>query len=50
MPDIPQEVRDTLKFHFVSNTDEVLAIALGEAKPSEKPAKTPKVRKPVKTS
>ncbi len=30
MPDIPQEVRDTLKFHFVSNTDEVLAIALGE--------------------
>jgi ATP-dependent Lon protease len=30
LPDIPQEVRDTLKFHFVANTDEVLAIALGE--------------------
>jgi ATP-dependent Lon protease len=32
MPDIPQEVRDTLKFHFVSNTDEVLAIALRDGK------------------
>jgi len=32
LPDIPQEVRDTLKFHFVSNTDEVLAIALGDVK------------------
>jgi ATP-dependent Lon protease len=28
MPDIPQEVRQTIKFHFVSNIDEVMAIAL----------------------
>ena len=32
LPDIPAEVRDTLKFHFVSNTDEVLALALMPAK------------------
>jgi ATP-dependent Lon protease len=32
LPDIPQEVRNTLKFHFVSNTDEVLAIALRKNK------------------
>jgi ATP-dependent Lon protease len=30
LPDIPQEVRDTLKFHFVENLDEVLKIALAE--------------------
>ena len=29
MPDIPEEVRKTLKFHFVEHVDEVLAIALG---------------------
>src|SRR5262249_40346994 len=29
LPDIPEEVRQTLKFHFVSTTDEVLEIALG---------------------
>jgi ATP-dependent Lon protease len=39
MPDIPQEVRDTLKFHFVSNTDEVLAIALGDGKDGGKNGK-----------
>jgi ATP-dependent Lon protease len=41
LPDIPQEVRDTLKFHFVSNTDEVLAIALGQpiGEPKGEPAK-----------
>jgi ATP-dependent Lon protease len=27
--DIPQEVKDTLKFHFVENIDQVLKIALG---------------------
>jgi endopeptidase La len=32
LPDIPQEVRETLKFHFVENTDEVLAAALGPLK------------------
>jgi ATP-dependent Lon protease len=36
--DIPQEVKDTLKFHFVENIDQVLKIALGEKvhKPREK--------------
>ena len=28
MPDIPQEVRDTLKFHFAENIDQVLKLAL----------------------
>ena len=28
LPDIPDEVKETLKFHFVENVDEVLAIAL----------------------
>jgi ATP-dependent Lon protease len=32
MPDIPEEVRDTIKFHFAENIDQVLAIALGETK------------------
>lgn len=31
LPDIPQEVRDTLKFHFVDNIDQVLKIALVES-------------------
>ena len=38
LPDIPEEVRETLKFHFVENTDEVLAIALGQAAARERPA------------
>src|SRR5689334_15065683 len=29
LPDIPDEVRNTLKFHFVENVDQVLALALG---------------------
>lgn len=29
MPDIPEEVRKSLEFHFVENTDQVLRIALG---------------------
>jgi ATP-dependent Lon protease len=28
LPDLPQEVRDTLKFHFAKNIDEVIEIAL----------------------
>src|SRR3984957_16740445 len=28
MPDIPKEVRDTVKFHFVENIDQVLKLAL----------------------
>jgi ATP-dependent Lon protease len=29
MPDIPEEVRKTLQFHFASTIDEVLRIAIG---------------------
>ena len=29
LPDIPEEVRNTLKFHFVENIDQVLEVALG---------------------
>src|SRR3712207_5881429 len=32
LPDIPQEVRDTLEFHFVENVDQVLEIALGASR------------------
>ncbi len=44
MPDIPEEVRQTLKFHFAENIDQVLAVALdmprGRAKqtPADCPA------------
>ena len=37
MPDVPEEVRNTLKFHFVENVDQVLEIALG-ARVRSKPA------------
>ena len=36
LPDVPEEVRQTVKFHFVENIDQVLEIALGA-----------RVRKPV---
>ncbi len=39
LPDIPEEVRNTLKFHFVENIDQVLAIALGPVKKAERAAK-----------
>jgi ATP-dependent Lon protease len=39
LPDLPQEVKDHLKFHFVQNVDEVLKIAVGA---SAKPAKSRK--------
>jgi ATP-dependent Lon protease len=29
LPDIPDEVKQTLKFHFVENVDQVLDVALG---------------------
>jgi len=32
LPDIPEEVRKTIKFHFVSTIDEVLKLALGPQK------------------
>jgi ATP-dependent Lon protease len=40
LPDIPDEVKQTLKFHFVQNVDEVLAIALGAGKPTAGSHKT----------
>jgi len=50
LPDIPQEVRDTLKFHFVENTDQVLAAALGPVikRANDEPI-APGARKPVKS-
>src|SRR4051812_29368326 len=61
LPDIPEEVRNTLKFHFVENTDQVLELALlerkggggnradkpgrTEPKPKEKPAPAQSRRK-----
>jgi ATP-dependent Lon protease len=36
MPDIPQEVRETIKFNFVSTIDEVMEIALSPARASGK--------------
>jgi ATP-dependent Lon protease len=41
LPDIPEEVRNTLKFHFANNIDEVLAVALGPAKTPAKAATKP---------
>ena len=45
MPDIPEEVRNTVKFHFVENVDQVLAVALGAADKT-----SPRVVKPKPTS
>jgi ATP-dependent Lon protease len=63
MPDVPEEVRNTLKFHFVENVDQVLEMALGarlRAKPATKPTpgkaangerdKRPRVRTPGATA
>jgi ATP-dependent Lon protease len=38
LPDIPDEVKNTLKFHFVENIDQVLEIALGAAPKTRKSA------------
>jgi ATP-dependent Lon protease len=46
MPDLPQEVKDHLKFHFVNNVDEVLRIAVGAT--STKPASAKAKPAPVK--
>src|SRR4051812_28967267 len=42
LPDIPAEVKEHLKFHFVENVDQVLRIALGAATPEKKPARMAK--------
>lgn len=39
MVDIPQEVRDSLKFHFVENIDQALKIAVGETGAKSRPIK-----------
>ncbi len=39
LPDIPEEVRETLKFHFVENIDQVLEIALGRKEKKKVKAK-----------
>jgi ATP-dependent Lon protease len=40
LPDIPEEVRQTLKFHFVENVDQALEVALGQL-PGRKSRKEP---------
>jgi ATP-dependent Lon protease len=45
MPEIPQEVRNSLKFHFVENIDQVLKIALGESPRKAADGKKPKKAK-----
>jgi ATP-dependent Lon protease len=52
LPDIPDEVRKALKFHFVENTDQVMNIAIGvKPKPRPKSSTAPaaKRRQAVKT-
>ena len=47
LPDIPEEVRNTLKFHFVENIDQVLAIALGRRSASRKPGRKAEIIGPA---
>jgi ATP-dependent Lon protease len=42
MPDLPDEVKETLKFHFVENVDEVMAVALGADAAKRQPAQKAK--------
>jgi ATP-dependent Lon protease len=39
LPDLPQDVKDHLKFHFVENVDQVLRIAIGVNGKNPKPKK-----------
>jgi ATP-dependent Lon protease len=41
MPDIPEEVRNSIEFHFVDNIDQVMEIALGPAPQKTKSKPTP---------
>ncbi|HEV2296697.1 MAG TPA: endopeptidase La [Tepidisphaeraceae bacterium] len=48
LPDIPDEVKNTLKFHFVDTVDDVLAVALGAGKRAKsRPAPTDAKRGPA---
>jgi ATP-dependent Lon protease len=40
LPDIPDEVKNTLKFHFVSHVDEVLEVALAKPRRPSRPLKS----------
>ncbi len=42
LPDIPEEVRKTMKFHFVENVDQALEIALGPTKKVTKKSRSKK--------
>jgi ATP-dependent Lon protease len=44
MPELPEEVRQTLVFHFVNTVDEVMQVAL-----VQKPGKTPQPARPRPT-
>jgi ATP-dependent Lon protease len=44
LPDIPDEVKNTLKFHFAETVDDVLAIALGAGKRQPQAAKNGAVK------
>jgi ATP-dependent Lon protease len=46
LPDIPEEVRNTLKFHFAETVDDVLEVALGGVKRSEKSARPEAEKRP----
>jgi len=52
LPDIPEEVKQTLKFHFVQNVDEALAVALmpvrGSSSNGVKPNGRPSKARPVR--
>jgi ATP-dependent Lon protease len=48
MPDIPQEVRETIKFNFVSTIDEAMEIALTPPKNVARPSAKPPAEKAAK--
>jgi ATP-dependent Lon protease len=50
LPDIPDEVKNTLKFHFAETVDDVLAVALGAGRrrPPAQPSKNGTAREAVK--
>jgi ATP-dependent Lon protease len=50
LPDIPREVRDTLKFHFVENIDQVLKIALMPAPGRNGSVPKPRASRPTAAS
>jgi ATP-dependent Lon protease len=45
LPDLPDEVRNTLKFHFVSNIDEAMDVALTPLRSAAKPPTSTSKRK-----